>query len=53
MGIHDRLDADRQMARNAGCDFIYILSGETTRERIDELNEDEFPSLIVKDLGDP
>jgi len=29
-----------------------VLSGETTRERIDELSEHEFPSLIVKDLGD-
>jgi hypothetical protein len=35
-----------------GCDFICVLSGETTREQIDELSEDEFPSLIVKDLGD-
>jgi ribonucleotide monophosphatase NagD (HAD superfamily) len=43
---------DRQMARNVGCDFICVLSGETTRKQIDELSEDEFPSLIVKDLGD-
>ncbi|MGA3198910.1 MAG: HAD-IIA family hydrolase [Halobacteriota archaeon] len=48
----DRLYTDRQMARNVGCDFICVLSGETTRERIDELSEGEFPSLIVKDLGD-
>jgi len=33
-----------------GCDFICVLSGKTTRERIDELSEDEFPSLIVRDL---
>jgi hypothetical protein len=33
--------------------FICVLSSETTRERIDELSEDEFPSLIVEDLGDP
>jgi HAD superfamily hydrolase (TIGR01450 family) len=50
--VGDRLYTDRQMARNVGCDFICVLSGETTRERIDELSEDEFPSLIVKDLGD-
>jgi HAD superfamily hydrolase (TIGR01450 family) len=50
--VGDRLYTDRQMARNVGCDFICVLSGETTRERIDELCEDEFPSLIVKDLGD-
>jgi 4-nitrophenyl phosphatase len=50
--VGDRLYTDRQIARNVGCDFICVLSGETTRERIDELSEDEFPSLIVKDLGD-
>jgi HAD superfamily hydrolase (TIGR01450 family) len=50
--VGDRLYTDRRMARNVGCDFICVLSGETTRERIDELSEDEFPSLIVKDLGD-
>ena len=50
--VGDRLYTDRTLARNVGCDFICVLSGETTRERIDELSEDEFPSLIVKDLGD-
>ncbi len=50
--VGDRLYTDRQMARNVGCDFVCVLSGETTRERIDEMSEDEFPSLIVKDLGD-
>jgi 4-nitrophenyl phosphatase len=50
--VGDRLYTDRQMARNVGCDFICVLSGETTRERIDELSEEEFPSLIVSDLGD-
>jgi len=50
--VGDRLYTDRIIARNVGCEFICVLSGETTRERIDELSEDEFPSLIVKDLGD-
>ncbi|MGB9211969.1 MAG: HAD-IIA family hydrolase, partial [Halobacteriota archaeon] len=50
--VGDRLYTDRLMAHNVGCDFICVLSGETTRERIDELNENEFPSLIVRDLGD-
>jgi ribonucleotide monophosphatase NagD (HAD superfamily) len=50
--VGDRLYTDRTMARNVECDFICVLSGETTRERIDELGEGEFPSLIVKDLGD-
>jgi ribonucleotide monophosphatase NagD (HAD superfamily) len=40
------------MAQNVGCDCICVLSGETTREQIDELRAKEFPSLIVKDLGD-
>ena len=48
--VGDRLYTDRTMARNVGCDFICVLSGKTTRERIDELSEDEFPSLIVRDL---
>ncbi len=51
--VGDRMYTDRTMARNVGCDFICVLSGETTRKQIDELSEDEFPSLIVKDLGDP
>ncbi|MGZ4892154.1 MAG: HAD hydrolase-like protein [Halobacteriota archaeon] len=46
VAIRDRLHADRQMARKMGCDFICVLSGETTRERRDELSEDELPSLI-------
>jgi 4-nitrophenyl phosphatase len=50
--VGDRLYTDRTMALNVECDFICVLSGETTREQIDELSEDEFPSLIVKDLGD-
>jgi HAD superfamily hydrolase (TIGR01450 family) len=50
--VGDRLYTDRPMARNVGCDFVCVLSGETTRERIDELSENEFPSLIVKNLGD-
>ena len=50
--VGDRMYTDRQMARNVGCDFICVLSGETTREQIDELSEEGFPSLIVKDLED-
>jgi len=43
---------DRQMAHYVVCDFICVLSGETTLEQIDELRAEEFPSLIVKDFGD-
>jgi len=50
--VGDRLYTDGKMARNVGCSFICVLSGETTREQIDGLGEDEFPTLIVRDLGE-
>jgi HAD superfamily hydrolase (TIGR01450 family) len=50
--VGDRLYTDGRMARNVGCSYICVLSGETTREQIDVLGEDEFPSLIVRDLGE-
>ena len=43
---------DSKVARNAGSDFICVSRGKTTRDRIDELSEDEFPSLIMEDLRD-
>jgi ribonucleotide monophosphatase NagD (HAD superfamily) len=50
--VGDRLYTDGKMARNVGCSYICVLSGETTREQIDGLDEDEFPTLIVRDLGE-
>ncbi len=50
--VGDRLYTDGKMAHNVGCSFICVLSGETTREQIDDLDEDEFPTLIVKDLSE-
>ncbi|MEI7827243.1 MAG: HAD-IIA family hydrolase [Euryarchaeota archaeon] len=50
--VGDRLYTDGKMAHNVGCRFICVLSGETTREQIDDLGEDEFPALIVRDLGE-
>jgi len=50
--VGDRLYTDGKMAHNVGCSFICVLSGETTREQIDDLDGDEFPTLIVKDLGE-
>src|SRR5450759_370269 len=50
--VGDRLYTDGRMARNVGCSYVCVLSGETTREQIDGLGEDEFPSLIVRDLGE-
>jgi HAD superfamily hydrolase (TIGR01450 family) len=49
--VGDRLYTDNQMAQNVGCDFICVLSGETTREQIENLSESEVPSLVVQDLG--
>lgn len=50
--VGDRLYTDKQMAENLGCDFICVLSGETTRQQIEELPKGRFPALIVKDLGE-
>src|SRR5665647_13557 len=50
--VGDRLYTDGKMAHNVGCSFICVLSGETTREQIDDLEGDEFPTVIVKDLGE-
>lgn len=46
--IGDRLYTDMKLARNVGCDFICVLSGETHRENstIDQ------PYLIVKNIGE-
>jgi HAD superfamily hydrolase (TIGR01450 family) len=50
--VGDRLYTDGKMARNVACSFVCVLSGETTREQIDGLDQDEFPTLIMKDLGE-
>jgi HAD superfamily hydrolase (TIGR01450 family) len=50
--VGDRLYTDGKMAHNVGCSFICVLSGETTREQIDDVGEGEFPTLIVRDLGE-
>lgn len=49
--IGDRLYTDKKMADNLEFDFICVLSGETKRESIDDLPADEYPDLIVPDLG--
>ena len=48
--IGDRLYTDMKLASNCGVDFICVLSGETSREDIDLL--EDFPDLIVRDLSD-
>ncbi len=48
--VGDRLYTDKILANDAGIDFVLVLSGETKREDIENLNK--FPEAIVKDLGD-
>ncbi len=47
--IGDRLYTDKALADNAGIDFILVLTGET--KRVDVENLEQFPKLIVKDLS--
>ncbi len=49
--VGDRIYTDKKLADNFGCDFICVLSGETKREDLESLSYDDFPSLIIKDLG--
>jgi len=48
--IGDRIYTDMKLAKNIGASFILVLSGETKREDIEEL--EEFPELIVNSLYD-
>jgi HAD superfamily hydrolase (TIGR01450 family) len=48
--IGDRIYTDKVLANNAKIDFILVLSGETKREHIEEL--EIFPELILKDCGE-
>jgi HAD superfamily hydrolase (TIGR01450 family) len=47
--VGDRIYTDGQLAKNAQCDFICVLSGETTPQ---ELAETDTNFLILKDLGE-
>lgn len=47
--IGDRLYTDMALAQNIGADFILVLSGETSREYVE--NCEKFPNLIVPDIG--
>ena len=48
--IGDRLYTDMELAKRIGCDFILVLSGETTLEDLDNIQD--IPDLIVNDVGD-
>jgi len=47
--IGDRLYTDYAMAQNIGADFILVLSGESTREDVERLQNP--PSLVIRDVG--
>ncbi len=49
--VGDRLYTDKQLADNANCDFICVLSGETLRKDLVH-NKTPYPSIVVKDLGE-
>ena len=48
--IGDRIYTDKKLADNAWCSFICVLSGETQRHDLEEL--ENFPDLISKTLFD-
>ncbi len=48
--VGDRLYTDMALARNAGIDFILVLSGETARTDVE--HDDGYPVLILDELGD-
>ncbi len=46
----DRIYTDKVLANNANIDFVLVLSGET--KRVDVENLERFPELIVNDCGE-
>ena len=48
--VGDRIYTDKKFANDLNIDFVLVLSGETKREEVEEL--DKFPELIVNSLGD-
>lgn len=48
--IGDRIYTDMELARRIPCDFILVLSGETTKEDIAELKEP--PALFAQSLAE-
>lgn len=47
--VGDRLYTDKELADNAGIDFILVLSGESKRHEVEQC--DKFPADIVNDLS--
>lgn len=48
--VEDRIYTDGESAHRVGCDFICVLSGETDRAMLEEL--DPAPRAIVRNVGD-
>lgn len=48
--VGDRIYTDKVLANNANIDFILVLSGETKREDLENL--EKFPELIIKDCSE-
>jgi len=47
--VGDRLYTDKKLADNAGIDFILVLSGESKRHEVEQV--DKFPADIVNNLS--
>lgn len=48
--VGDRLYTDKVLAENAGVDFVLVLSGETKRADVEDV--ELFPRLILSSLGE-
>lgn len=48
--IGDRLYTDKALADDCGIDFVCTLSGETTRNDIESLSVDDWPTLVIPSL---
>ena len=47
--VGDRIYTDMELAQRLNCDFILVLSGETTKKDLEAL--DSPPALVVENLG--
>lgn len=50
--VGDRLKTDKKLSDNLNYDFICVLSGETKRKDVEMLNTENYPSMVIKNLGE-
>lgn len=50
--VGDRLHTDKKLAESLDYDFICVLSGETKRSDIEKLKTEDFPALVVNNMGE-